>query len=85
MDTTMVPLFVTIKNSSANEPEHQDRLQHGGRPGGVPRDGDEGRQDGHAAEGGGISIPAGGTTMLKPGGDHVMLMGLKQAWLSAPR
>lgn len=27
---------------------------------------------------GGIEVPAGGSVMLKPGGDHVMLMGLTQ-------
>ena len=78
MDTTMVPLFVTIKNSSANElsiktgsstvaarVEFHEMVMKDGKMVMQPK-------------ASGITIPAGGTTMLKPGGDHVMLMGLKQ-------
>lgn len=79
MDTTMVPLFITIKNSTANElsiksgtstvasrVEFHEMAMKDGKMVMQPK-------------ASGIKIPAGGTTMLKPGGDHVMLMGLKQA------
>jgi copper(I)-binding protein len=79
MDTTMAPLFVTIKNNTANELSIKSgnsavasRVEFHEM---VMKDGKMVMQP----KASGIKIPAGGTTMLKPGGDHVMLVGLKQA------
>ena len=78
MDTTMVPMFITVKNSSSSEVtiksgsssvaarvEFHTMVMQNGTMVMTPK-------------AGGIKIPAGGTTILKPGGDHIMLMGLKQ-------
>jgi copper(I)-binding protein len=80
-DTTMVPLFITIKNSTAAplsiksavttvaaRVEFHEMAMKDGKMVMQPK-------------ASGIIVPVGGTTMLKPGGDHVMLMGLKQALL----
>jgi hypothetical protein len=79
MNTTMVPLFVTIKNSSASpvsiasgtssvagKIEFHEMAMKNGKMVMQPK-------------ASGITIPAGGTTVLKPNGDHIMLMALKQA------
>ena len=78
MDTTMVPLFITIKNSTSGElsiasgastvaarVEFHEMVMQNGKMVMQPKKS-------------GIKVPAGGTTVLKPGGDHIMLMGLKQ-------
>lgn len=79
MDTTMVPLFITIKNSTANELS----IKSGSSTvAGRVEFHEMAMKDGKMVmqpKAAGIKIPAGGSTMLKPGGDHVMLMDLKQA------
>jgi copper(I)-binding protein len=78
MDVTMAPLYVTLKNSEAgpmtltsgtaalaSRVEFHEMVMKEGAMVMQPK-------------AGGITIPAGGSATLKPGGDHVMLMGLKQ-------
>lgn len=78
MDTTMTPFFLTIQNSTAQEVQ----IKEGSSPVAgkvefhemIMKDGKMVMQP----KASGIKVPAGGTVTLKPGGDHVMLMALKQ-------
>lgn len=78
MDPTMTPFFLTIQNSTA----HEVQIKEGSSPvAGKVEFHEMTMKDGKMVmqpKASGIAIPAGGTTTLKPGGDHVMLMALKQ-------
>jgi copper(I)-binding protein len=78
LDTTMVPLAVTIKNSTANEVSIQSVTSP---VAGKVEFHEMAMKDGKMVmqpKADGITIPAGETVVLKPGSDHIMLMGLKK-------
>jgi periplasmic copper chaperone A len=78
MDTTMVPFYITLKNGTSKElsitsgtsavasrVEFHEMVMQNGKMVMQPK-------------AGGFKIAPGATMTLKPGGDHIMLMGLKQ-------